>query len=150
MSDILIHWLFLIIVVEAISEIIVAAKITDWFRAFLLHRAAPNLDEYPELVGKELPYQSLFVFLHSLFTCGYCTSVWIAGAIAVFAPWVYRFNQPDDSLFVKLVVWIVNWFLATMILHRLSNWFHVLYSLIQRGRVKTYDIAVTQHANTQD
>ncbi len=33
----------------------------------------------------------------------------------------------------------INWLVNVLILHRLSNWLHVVYMLIKKGRVNTND-----------
>lgn len=57
-------------------------------------------------------------FLGELIYCGYCTSVWVAGIIA----WV--------NVLVLSDIYIVNYFITVMILHRLSNIIHELNSKI--------------------
>lgn len=127
MIDSLFNLILFSVVVEAITEIIVAAKITDNFpRKFIKLRAHPLLDEDepppPVTVGRKI-----FIFLDDLLSCGYCTSVWVAGIANLFMP----------QIFSPL---LISWIATTMITHRMSNWLHILYSLVKNGRIKTYDI----------
>ena len=137
MTEIIFQLVLLTIAVEAITELIVAAKITNGTRSKIRKLAHPMADEYnpPQPPDRK---RKCWIFLNDIVSCGYCTSVWVAGGIAPFAPWVYRFD--GGWWLVDITSWVVNWCLAAVILHRLSNWFHVCYTILMKGRVKTYDI----------
>lgn len=126
-----IHFLLLVIAVEAMSEILVAAKITDGFRRWLFLKAAPEVPEdWPE--GKDPPKGCwLFRFWNDVLKCGYCTSVWVAGLAAVLSP-LHLSGCP-----------FANWLVSLLVIHRLSNLFHIGLMLVKKGRVGTYDMEVT-------
>lgn len=130
MTDFL-HFLGLVIAVEAATEILVDAKITDGFRAWLFRKAMPEVPEgWPD--DQPIPVGNAFYrFTNDLLSCGYCTSVWVAFAAACFSP-------------VEVTSWWVpNWLINSLLLHRLSNLFHIGLMLVKKGRVRTYDMEVT-------
>ena len=55
-------------------------------------------------------------FLGELIHCGYCTSVWVSASVAWVAPLAFT------SIF------LINYLLTVLILHRLSNLLHEIYS----------------------
>ena len=129
MTDV-VQWVFLVAATEAATEILVAAKITDGLRAFIFRLAFPAIpDNYPSHKDPPRSY-AVARFVNDLLKCGYCTSVWVAMFFASFAPTVF-----DNVL--------VNWLVNFIAIHRLSNWFHVVYSLVSKGRIKTHDLDVT-------
>lgn len=79
----MIAWLFAIICVEAITEIIINADIFLGLRTFL-SKISPS-------------------FLGKLFTCGYCMSVWVAGCIAWSLPGTIT-NYPIVDIIIKAFV----------------------------------------------
>lgn len=127
----LVQLVLLAVAVEAVTEILVTAKITDGLRNFIFRKAMPELpDDFPDY--KDPPRGTvLWSFLHDLLSCGYCTSVWVAMPAAALAPWLFGW-------------WVVNFGVMVFVLHRLSNWLHVVYSIVKKGRIKTYDIELTQ------
>ena len=70
--------------------------------------------------------RSVLLFVDKLTSCGYCCSVWVAGVISAIEPAYFN-----------------NVFLDAMLLHGLSNLYHVLYELTRRGRINSYDIKCT-------
>ncbi len=131
--DNIFRWFFLVVVTEAMTEIIVASQIFSGLRGRIRQLAHPLLTE--EQIILPVPFKRrFFMFIDGLVSCGYCTSVWVAAFWGVFAPWVW---WGDNYM---MVGWIINWVIALLALHRLSNWLHVLASLVQKGRVRTYDI----------
>ncbi len=131
-------WVFAVIATEALTEIFVDAKITDGIRLFIKKRAFPAIPVEPieseQSVMISVPLiipfqQKCWIFAANLSDCGYCVSVWVAGLLALFMPWTYvsKYN-------------IINWLLAALVLHRLSNWLHILFMLVKKGRVRTYDL----------
>lgn len=116
----------LAVVTEAVTEILVDAKITEGLRGLVFRKANPDFEK--ELNGKE-PKPGPFVwrFLSDLLSCGYCTSVWVAAVAALAAPRWFDW-------------WVVNWLIMVFMIHRASNFLHVVFSLVKKGRVKTYDI----------
>ena len=117
------QWLFVcVIVTEAVTEIVVDSKLFLPFHSFVGRKAYPADAPPPTGVRK------LWVFLGALTSCGYCFSVWVAGVISLLMPGCL-------SVFV--------WFAYTMLIHRLSNFIHIILQLIKRGRVKSYDLNLT-------
>ncbi len=76
------------------------------------------------------------IFVDKLISCGYCTSVWVSGFFAIWSPILFQ-HQLCGCHFV-------NWMIMTFAIHRLSNWFHVIYMLVLNGRIKTFDLLVKQ------
>ncbi len=140
--ELIINYIIFALVTEAITEILVDAKITDGFRALIFNKAYP-VSQIPK------PGPAGWVWFNNLITCGYCTSVWVAMPWALVVPWLYH---PPINLATgysysdELKGCIVNWMLNVMILHRLSNWLHVLFMLLKKGRIKTYDVAITDNS----
>lgn len=126
-----VHLLLLVIAVEALTEILVDAEITKGFRRWLFLKAAPEVPEdHP--ADKDPPIGPwIFRFANDLFKCGYCASVWVAMPAALLSP-------------VQLSgYWLVNWLVSLLIIHRLSNLFHIGLMFVKKGRVKTYDMEIT-------
>lgn len=92
--------LFLVIAVEAITEIIVSSTIFQPLRNTILKCA----NEF-----------RICNFLGKLIQCGYCTSVWISLMVA----WIVPFN---------LINHYVDFIIFTFVLHRLSNFWHEFLS----------------------
>jgi len=90
--------LFAIILIEAITEILTKSEAARPFRALLFERGTNN---------------KFFSWIHDLFDCGYCTSVWVGWFVAIL---LFR-NTDIFSL------WI-DWFFIGLVLHRLSNILH--------------------------
>lgn len=116
--------LLLVIASEAVAEIITSSELTDPWRG-AWKKWTYNEDNPP----KDTYFQHFKVFVDKLVSCGYCTSVWTSGFFAIWAPAVFDIS-------------IINWLVATFVIHRLSNWLHVLYELIRKGRVKTHDMLI--------
>ncbi len=109
------------VAVEAATEIITSSDITSPFRSYI-----KNL-----VFGDEptISYKQYFLsFVDKVLSCGYCASVWVSAFFAFMAPINVTFNV------------FFNFILTTLVVHRLSNWVHVVYQIIKKGRVKTYDI----------
>jgi hypothetical protein len=129
----LFQWLLLVVATEAVTELIVDAKVFDGWRLKIRQKAYPRIEE-----GQALPPpQKTWVFLAEAINCGYCTSVWVALGWGLFTPDIIHWGGGCFGLFS---CWLINWLLSAVVLHRFSNWFHVLFSLVKKGRVKTYDI----------
>lgn len=112
----------LVIVTEAVTEIITSSKIADPFRAALFRFTYPDEQH-------ERGVQPILEFVYNLVTCGYCCSVWVAAVAALVAPNI-------------IGIPVANWVVLTFLIHRLSNFWHVVYELIRKGRVKTHDVLV--------
>jgi len=93
-----------IIFTEAITELAVKSELFFTFRQFLFESKSKILN-----------------FIHKIFDCGYCFSVWAA-------------------LISFLLVFIINnkiidYFVLIIIVHRLSNLFHFLLDRINGNKV---------------
>jgi hypothetical protein len=113
------------VVVEAVTEILVASDLTD--------PARKKWKEWTYPVDAPPPNtycQICMVFVDKLISCGYCTSVWVAGFFGIWAPKI------------DLGFWLINWLVIVFALHRLAGWVHMVYELIRKGRVKTYDLEI--------
>jgi len=83
---------FVPIVVEAITEILVSSSLFSWWRNAVAR----------------VP------FFGTLFTCGYCLSVWVSAGFG----WIFDFN------FVHPVF---DYFIVVFLIHRLANIYHELF-----------------------
>lgn len=114
-----------IVATEAVSEIIVESKFFFPFRTIIAKLAFPEVphehDNSDTTLRLKSYAQKISLFVHALVSCGYCVSVWVA-------------------CFWTLYLGLPYWFIMAFIIHRLSNWLHVLYELCRRGRVKTVDL----------
>lgn len=117
----LLRWLMLIIATERAVELVIESKIFEPLR-ILIKRWA-----YPDIPPADNIRQHFRVMVDYLINCGYCLSVWIGAIFATFAPPVFE-------------SYVVNWIVSTLVLHGGSNIYHVIYELLRRGRVKTYDV----------
>ncbi len=118
----------LAIATEALTEIGTSSDIiAPWQKRWRLWTYPPNIPppENPTIS------QKFKIFVNSLWSCGYCFSVWVAGFFAFFG--VY---PSDIPAWMYVPWWIINW----MLIHRLSNFTHILFELVKRGRVRTYDV----------
>lgn len=113
------------VVVEAVTEILVASELTDPFRRRWKEWAYPVDSPPPDTY-----FQKFKVWFDKLISCGYCTSVWVAGFFGIWCP-KFDFGH-----------WLINWLVVVFVLHRVATWVHVAYELIKKGRVKTYDLEV--------
>ncbi len=115
-------WIMLIIATERATELIVASKIFEPIRLFVKRWAYSNDDPPPDTI-----YQHFKVMIDYLMTCGYCVSVWVGGFFALFVG-KYHHNI------------VINWLISLLFLHGMANLYHVVYELLRRGRVRSYDI----------
>ena len=122
------------IAVEAITEILVDSNLFASLRSALYPKiySEPNTNNWrSRLLDLVI---NLRLWLFELFKCGYCTSVWVAGFVAFATLGVYK--QPFfDHLSVE-----IKWMSIAFVLHRMSNWLHVLYEYVRKGRVVTVDV----------
>lgn len=117
--------LLIAIVVEAITEILVASELTDPLRKKWKEWTYPS-DKPPN----ESLLQYFMVWADKLISCGYCTSVWVAGFCGIWCPKLHVGNA------------FIDWIFISFALHRISTWIHVVYELVKKGRVKTYDLLI--------
>jgi len=91
--------LFIILAVEAITEIIVASDLLVEFRGWFSRQENPVLH-----------------FISRLVTCGYCCSVWVSVALA----WSVPLSLTE--------YWFIDVVIKTFAIHRMANWFHEFMS----------------------
>ncbi len=95
--------IFLVILTEAITQIITKSELFEPIRKFFFDRRK----------------NKFFNWMHSLIDCGYCTSVWVGWFVAI------------SFLFLKSAV--LNVFFIGIVLHRLSNILHFIIDRIDRN-----------------
>lgn len=128
-------WLVCSLAVERITEIITAGDLFAELRVWLGTRANPMLpspgEEHVEVIlpaptdERNKVTQFLWKKVSKLFSCGFCMSTWVS-AVVVFA-------LPDIS----------NILIKIFALMFFANVIHVIYNLLQKGRVKTHDVLLT-------
>lgn len=131
MINFLMCLLLSVIVVEAVTEILADSKFFNWFRAWLYPKNF-NINTVSCFIN------NIRLYLFALFNCGYCLSVWVSALVAYMALGIYRLDNFDG-----LPDWI-KWLGVTFILHRLSNWLHVVYEYVRKGRIVTVDVTHRQ------
>lgn len=122
MNDIL-TLLLLVIATERMTEIIVDSKLFEPLR-MAARRWAYDENKPPE----DNLWTNIKIKLDYLINCGYCTSVWVGGGMSIFLP--YTITKE----------WGYNVVVSALVLHGLSNLYHVVYELLRRGRVNTIDL----------
>ena len=98
-------FLFSIVLVESITELLTKSEIFSSVREFFFNRR----------------HNKVLSFTHRLLDCGYCTSVWSGWFVALI---FFR----DVGI---LNVW-VDWFFVGLLIHRLSNILHFIIDRIDR------------------
>lgn len=111
---------------EALAELIVDSKFSAKFFRDPWKKWTYPIDKPPH----DTYLQRVKVFVDDLWSCGYCTSVWTSGFLALFIGPVLINNA------------IICWLVSTLIIHRISNWIHTVFEVVKRGRVRTYDLLV--------
>jgi hypothetical protein len=118
--------IFLIsVAVEAVTEIITSSELTEPLRKKWKEWTYPLDGPPPDNFT-----QKAKVWFDKLISCGYCTSVWVGGFFGIWAP---KYGTGS---------WLIDWLLITFVLHRIATWLHVVYELVRKGRVRTYDLEV--------
>jgi len=132
-------WILLLLVIatEAVTEILTTSDIFDPVRQ-RIKRWVYTFEGPPPVTY----YQSFKVFCDKLIGCGYCTSAWVAVIICfITRPYtVAEFN----------VHWTVYCFGIGIIVHRLSNMYHIIFQLLKKGRVEACDLEVNLGKSTLD
>jgi len=90
-----------LLLTEALTELAVKSEFFEPLRKFLFESKI-----------------KLFNFIHKIFDCGYCFSVW-AGMLSVF----FVFYLDNN---------VINFLVLGIVVHRLSNLFHFFVDLISR------------------
>lgn len=101
-------FLFSIVLVESITELLTKSEIFSPVREFFFNRRQ----------------NKVLAFIHRLLDCGYCTSVWAGWFVAL----VFFMNIGIIN------VW-VDWFFIGLLIHRLSNILHFIIDRIDRYKV---------------
>jgi hypothetical protein len=114
------------IVVEAVTEILTASELTEPFRKKWKAWAYPINNPPPDTY-----FQKFKVWVDKLISCGYCTSVWVAGFFGI---WAAK---------IDFGYWFINWIVIVFSLHRVATWVHVVFELVKKGRVRTHDLEVS-------
>jgi len=104
--SLLFHFLLAIVAVEALTEIITKSEVFSPIREFFFNRRKSKI----------------FDWIHSLFDCGYCTSVWIGMFISI--GWFCADSLILDIIFIGLVF------------HRLSNMLHFMIDRLNKDRTR--------------
>jgi hypothetical protein len=98
-------FLFSIVLVESITELLTKSEIFSPVRAFFFNRRG----------------NKVLGFLHKLLDCGYCTSVWSGWFVALL---FFR----DIGL---ISLWL-DWFFIGLALQRMANTFHFMIDRLDR------------------
>ena len=93
-----------VILTEAVTELLVKAKITEPIRAWLFDRRKTN---------------KFCKFLHELLDCGYCCSYWIGTFMSIIFIDTILINE------------YVSWLLFGLIIHRMSNLWHFVIDRVR-------------------
>jgi hypothetical protein len=104
-AEMIYRMVFVVVFIEALTEIITKSEITEPIRAFIFKMGHKN---------------KFYNWLHRLLDCGYCTSVWIGLFAALF---LFR-----D---IHIISPYLDWIFIGLILHRLSNVFHFIVDRIR-------------------
>ena len=118
----IIKFLFAIILVEAITNVITKSQFFSSTREFFFNRRKTKL----------------FNWIHSLLDCPYCFSVW--AGLFVYICW-FCF----DSI-------IINILFMGIVLHRLSNVLHFIIDRLDQDRTRSLDLEdfIEKEKNNED
>lgn len=128
-------WLFFVLYVEAVTEIIVDSDFFFPIRNFIagLSCVFSDITFIKACPDKKKWYQLPLVpfiacirlfgkFCKALLSCGYCVSVWVAASVAWMLPGSPASHSPIEL--PAMAILIIDIILKTFVLHRLSNWQH--------------------------
>lgn len=121
------------IATEAATELVVDSEIFQYFRSAVLPK---SVESGPDLIYK------IRLFIFKLINCGYCTSVWVSAAVSYFTLELYDIDH------FNIIHPLIRWLGITLALHRLSNWLHVLYEYLRKGRVLTHDVTYRRDSSS--
>jgi len=122
-SIILLSIILLSLAVEAVTEIITSSEIAKPVHAMIYRLAFTN----PPV---DTMATRIWSWAYKLITCGYCTSVWVSLLVCLLL------SHTIMHEYINIVILV-------FVIHRLSNWIHVIYELVRKGRVNTLDIALS-------
>ena len=127
---VIVQYILLGLASEALAELIVDSKFSAKFFRDPWKKWTYPIDKPPP----DTYFQRFKVFVDELWSCGYCTSVWTSGFLALFV----SLDGPRALVNNVLVCWLIS----TLIIHRISNWTHAIFEIVRRGRVRTHDLLV--------
>ncbi len=118
----MIKFLFAIVLVEAITNIITKSIVFSPVREFFFNRRK----------------NKVFDWLHSLFDCSYCMSVWVG--LFVYICWFCFNSGIIDVIFMGIV------------LHRLSNILHFIIDRLDQDRTRNLNLEnlIEKEKNNED
>ena len=118
----IIKFLFTIVLIEAITNIITKSQFFSPVREFFFNRRK----------------NKLFNFVHNLLDCPYCTSVWVG--LFVYICWFYF-----DSIIINVVFMGIAF-------HRLSNVLHFIIDRLDQDRTRSLNIEdlIEKEKNNED
>jgi hypothetical protein len=116
------YWLLCAAAAERITEIVTDGDIFAEWREFLGHLAFPILLEGQEDIRNEY-ISFLYRKVYKLFTCGFCFSFWASLFTSWFLPMNWHILQVFGVMF-------------------LANLTHSVFTLVSKGRVRTYDLLI--------
>tara|TARA_R110000751_G_scaffold6623_4_gene28181 strand:+ start:1887 stop:2351 length:465 start_codon:yes stop_codon:yes gene_type:complete len=146
MIELLFCYLLGALAVEATSEIITSSDLTFGFRSWLKKIV------YPEVPNENLNGFGRYViaWFEKLISCGYCTSVWVAAFLSLALPTIYSDITGLGYAGSEPIEQACGYMISVFVMHRLSNWIHVLFELVKKGRVKTFDIMYQNNENNEN
>jgi hypothetical protein len=121
------------LVVESITEIITTSEVMSPFRNTIFKLAYPNPPADVQNTNKHRLFKlvnNICVWIYKLISCGYCTSVWVSMPVGVSINCNITGNMYVDV------------FITVFSTHRISNWIHVVYELVRKGRVNSHELFV--------
>ncbi len=143
MSDILCcvgTWVICALAAERVTEIITSQDIFAWLRtglAKIVIPVGPNGEPITRGLCARILLFPVYV-LYKIATCGMCNSVWSSMFFSLFLPGSHlyciaypSYGEPD--------LWL-TYIPKVFGLCAMANFWHDVYRLVRRGRVRTYDI----------
>ena len=138
------QWMAICVIsTEAATEIIVDSKLFGPLRNKIGNMAYPK-----DMPPQDTRNSRLIIWFHSLVTCGYCLSVWVSGLFVLLMPGYpsvlidSRRSPQWYWMFCDIILIIATWLAYLLVAHRVANWLHVRYKLLERGRVVAHDYTI--------
>ena len=116
-----VKFIFAVIVVEAVTEVVVKSALFEPVRKFFFDR---NKNRF-------------FKKVHELLDCGYCASVWVGCLTSL-----VMFRR------LEIVNAYIDWFFIGVVLHRLSNFLHSILDYINKDKYKDIDTLFNGEGST--
>lgn len=135
--QIIFNLLCLALATERTVELIVDSKFFAPLRNYIAKRAVPeDFDKTYSWWTFRGSSRLLFTFLYGVTSCGYCMSVWVA----LFYTFMYQAPVVTNVY--------GNYLVNTVLLHGLSNLYHVLYMRLYRGQVNYTHLTIKLEEST--